>query len=370
MSPDAVSSALSPAPGPWRAVNAAINWLRASLPRSLVFVWLVAAMGPLAAQTASAHPLAPALLELRERADGRVDVRFKTSLFPKSRRTAELLVPVLPERCASTNDRRISVQGSGKVERWTIACPAGLVGWEVGVQGLAENRIDAVLRVELADGRSVQRVLRAGRESLRIPERPQRLEVLVSYLEMGVRHILSGLDHLLFVLGLVLLVAAGPGYVPRLLVTLSAFTLGHCGTLSFAALGWIRLPAAPIELAIALSVLVLAVELSRSGDRSRSSALPWVLAGSFGLLHGLGFAAALVEAGLPDGEIPLALLSFNFGIEVGQVAFVAVVLALRAALTVLPGDVWLPDWAHRLPVYAMGSLAAMWCIERVAALLP
>jgi hypothetical protein len=329
----------------------------------------------LIAVTASGHPLAPALLELREQPGGVVEVRFKTTLYPRSRRTAELLVPILPDSCAAIGDARTSVrtsvEGTGRVERWTLACSQGLVGQEVGVEGLAENAIDALLRVELADGRSVQRVLRAGRPSLEIPARAQPLQVFASYLDLGARHIFGGLDHLLFVFGLVLLVAAGEGYLGRLLITLSAFTLGHCVTLSLATLGWLRMPGPPIELAIALSVLLLAVELARGGLTEKSAnPLPWVLAGGFGLLHGLGFAAALSEAGLPQGEIPLALLSFNLGIEVGQVAIVMIVLGLRWGLRAAGSDRWMPGWAGQVPVYAIGSLAAMWCIERSLALLP
>jgi hydrogenase/urease accessory protein HupE len=327
----------------------------------------------LCALDAAAHPLAPALLELREAADGQVDVRFKTSLYPKSRQAAELLLPVLPDACAAASDPRASIEGSGKVVRWQIRCPAGLVGARVGVRGLAENHIDALLRVELADGRRVQQVLRAGRESLTIPVHPQRLDVFVDYLEVGVRHIFEGLDHLLLVFGLVLLVAGGRGYGARLLVTLSAFTLGHCATLSLAALGWLVLPGPPVELAIALSVLLLAVELARGRLGHARRLLPWALAGCFGLLHGLGFAAALLEAGLPQGEIGVALLAFNLGIEVGQVAvvaMVAIVLALAAGLQALRSEPLLPLWAYGIPIYVIGSLAAMWSFERAAALFP
>ena len=315
-----------------------------------------------------AHPLAPALLELREGADAIVHLRFKTSLYPRSRATAALLVPQLPASCERVGRSRIAVEGGGRVERFQLRCADGVVGREVGVGGLRENAIDALLRVELADGRTIQRVLRAGHASLTIPERPDRLQVFVSYLDMGARHIFSGLDHLLFIFGLVLLVATGTGYASRLVLTLSAFTLGHCVTLSCAAVGWLYLPGPPVEFLIALSVLALAVELARPERDVRSTRLPWLLAVGFGLLHGLGFASALVEAGLPEGEILLALLSFNLGIEVGQVIFVLGVLALLGSFRAARIPERLPAWSGQVPVYAMGSLAAMWCIERVAAL--
>ena len=164
------------------------------------------------------------------------------------------------------------------------------------------------------------------------------------------------------------MVATGTGYASRLVLTLSAFTLGHCVTLSCAAVGWLYLPGPPVEFLIALSVLALAVELARPERDARSTRLPWLLAVGFGLLHGLGFASALVEAGLPEGEILLALLSFNLGIELGQVIFVLAVLALLWSLRAARMPERLPPWSGQVPVYAMGSLAAMWCIERIAAL--
>ena len=323
----------------------------------------------LLAGSVAAHPLAPALLELREEPDASLSVRFKTSLYPPSRAASALLAPLLPASCQRLEPSRVTVEGGGRVERFRLRCDEGVVGQEFGVGGLRENAIDALLRVELRDGRSVQRVLRVDQASLRIPDRPQPLDVFLSYLDMGSRHIFSGLDHLLFVFGLVLLVVGGKGYFSRLLVTLSAFTLGHCVTLTCAALGWIYLPSAPVEFLIALSVLALAVELARPARDLRSNRLPWLLAGGFGLLHGLGFAGALLEVGLPEGEIPLALLSFNLGIEAGQVLFVVGALAFLRVLRIARLPERLPPWTAQVPVYVMGSFAAMWCIERMLALL-
>ncbi len=160
-----------------------------------------------------------------------------------------------------------------------------------------------------------------------------------------------------------------------LLRTLTAFTLGHSVTLSLAALGLVQLPSAPVELAIAASIWVVALELARQ-DHERSSwagRRPWLVAGAFGLLHGFGFAGALAEAGLPAGDIPLALVSFNVGIELGQLAFIAFVLALRWALTALPSARLEPVWLGRrlglAASYVIGVLATYWCLERGSALL-
>jgi len=341
-----------------RLVNAADIWLGTFV---VLVLGCLLAPGP----PARAHPLAPALLELREVDAGRVEVRFKTSLYPRSRAAAEGLVPALPAACRRAGAGRVAAAGGGRVERFTLECSAPLAGAEVGVGGLRENAIDALLRVELRDGRRIQRVLRQDSPTLVIPVRPEPGRVFVGYLDMGMRHIFSGLDHLLFVFGLVLLVAPGPGYVSRLLVTLSAFTLGHCVTLSGGVVGWIRLPGPPVELLIASSVLALAVEIARPRSGASGGRLPWLLAGGFGLLHGLGFAGALLEAGLPEGEILLALFAFNVGIELGQVLFVAVVLAAMAIFRASRLGLRLPAWVRQVPVYAMGSLAAMWCYERL-----
>ena len=309
-----------------------------------------------------AHPLAPAVLEIREAAGGRVEVGWKTPLI---RPRGADLEPVLPARCRSTDPRTVSEAGGGVWTRWTVECgPGGLVGERVGVAGPGSLALRALVRVTLADGRLVQGVLSPARPFLTVPPRPRALDVARDYARLGVAHILSGPDHLLFVFGLILLA----GTTRRLLGTVSAFTVGHSITLSLAALGLVDVPARLIEVAIASSVLALAVELAR--DPAAPTLLrrhPWAMAVAFGLLHGLGFAAALRDAGLPAGEIPLALLSFNVGIEVGQLLFVLAVLGLGRAAGRLPART--PAWAGRASVYGMGSLAGYWWLERALALL-
>jgi hydrogenase/urease accessory protein HupE len=271
---------------------------------------------------------------------------------------------VLPERCRPVGPRTVVEERGGVWTRWAVECgTGGLAGQRVGVAGPGSLALGAIVRVTLADGRLVQGVVSPAQPFLTVPLRPRALDLVAGYVRLGVAHILSGPDHLLFVFGLVLL--AGP--MRRLLATVTAFTVGHSITLTLAALGLVDLPARLIEVAIAASVLALAVELARPPAPTFIRRRPWTMAGAFGLLHGLGFAAALCEAGLPAGEIPLALLSFNLGIEVGQLLFVLGVLALRRAAGDLPGR--LPAWARRVPVYGMGSLAGYWWLERAIALL-
>jgi len=325
-------------------------------------------IGPVAAlvlglaAAARAHPLAPCVLELRETTGGVVEVGWKTPLVRA--RGAEL-APVLPPRCRELRTPRAEVEGDGIWRRWTVDCGTdGLVGQQVGVTGPGTMVLAALVRVTLADGRLVQGVTSPGRPLVTIPTRPRVLDVARDYARLGVAHILTGPDHLLFVFGLVLLA----GTARRIVATVTAFTLGHSITLSLAALGLVVVPSRPIEVAIAATVLALAVELAR--PRAATSLVhrrPWLMAAAFGLLHGLGFAAALREAGLPEGEVPLALFSFNVGIELGQIAFVLAVLALRRAVRRVAPDV--PGWLRQLPVYGMGALAGYWWLDRLLALI-
>jgi hydrogenase/urease accessory protein HupE len=319
---------------------------------------LSASMWVLFAAPAQSHPLAPALLELKEEPNGHVEVLWKRSSLsvPGSR-----IEPVVPPDCPALTQPRVEEQGVAVLLRWRIDCgEAGLVGRTVRVEGLGPAKIDTLVRIELADERRIQRVLRRGEPEMIVPEKAGRWSVFIDYMNIGFEHILSGLDHLLFVFGLFLLCA---GMKP-LVKTVTAFTVGHSITLSLAALGYANLPSGPIEVLIAASVLVLAVELAREApEPTLMRRYPWPMALCFGLLHGMGFAGALREVGLPMGEIPIALFSFNVGIELGQLVFVLALAALFPLVRRLP----IP-FPQRTAVYVMGSMAAFWMIQRVVAI--
>ena len=309
-----------------------------------------------------AHGLDPAALALTETSPGVFDVVWRTSAL---RIPGADVQPVLPARCRPTGAPRSEMGMDHVTLRWTVDCgTAPLAGEEIRVTDLAAAKINALVTVTDVGGASVQRVLGPREPSFRIPVRPTWWDVARGYVVLGVEHILSGPDHLLFVFGLVLLVAGSD----LLVRTITAFTFGHSVTLSAAVLGVATVPSRPVEALIALSVLVLAVELARGAGRTTLlRRFPWLMAVAFGLLHGFGFAGALAEAGLPPGDVPLALLAFNAGIEIGQLAFVgAVLLAGAAAWRGSPALA-----ARGLPgaVYAMGVLAAFWWIERMAAWL-
>lgn len=309
----------------------------------------------------AAHQFAPALLELEETSATRAAVRWKQ---PVVRVQGSDLQPVLPPECEGVGAPTVTREGTGLSATWEIDCPGGLVGKTVGVDGIASSRADVLLRVALADGASARQVLTASEPSYTVTGDAGRWGVVTDYCLLGFEHILAGWDHLLFVLALVLLV----GWGRSLVWTVTAFTLGHSVTLALAVLGVVSVPQGPIEAAIAASIFVLAVELTRSlaGHRTLTQRYPWAVASAFGLLHGLGFAGALSEAGLPAGEIPLALFAFNVGIELGQLAFVGVVLLAMAALRAVPVS-W-PRAAKALPAYGIGVMAVYWFLERVVGL--
>lgn len=318
-------------------------------------VRLVLAFVLLTAPTAAAHPLAPGLVQVHESGDGSADVVWKTPLVQPR---GESATPALPEGCRPIDAPVVATEDGRLVQRWRVRCDGGWAGATIGMR--APGATATVVRVSLADGRVASGLLTADRPAFTVPRAPTAASVLGEYLRLGIEHLLGGLDHLLFVLGLVYLVARRR----TLVATVTAFTIGHSATLALAALGLVAVPTAPIEAAIAASIAVLAAEIV-AVHRGRPSAIsrrPWTMALAFGLLHGFGFAGALAETGLPAGEIPLALLAFNVGIELGQLAVVGVALVAQA----LVGGHWrVPRVARLAPVYAMGSLAVVWCIERL-----
>jgi hypothetical protein len=272
---------------------------------------------------------------------------------------------VLPSRCRRIDSGAAVDEGNRVRLAWSIDCgPGGLAGEAIGVQDLAAAKINALLTVERLDAEKIQIVLSSRNPSFVVPVQPKRWTVVCGYVMLGIERILTDPDHLLFVFGLLFLVSAARPLVQ----TIVAFALGSSLALSAAALHVVEVPTRPVDILIALGILVLAVELARgAGRRTLLRRVPWAMAIAFGLLHGFGFAGAFAEAGLPVGDTPLALASFNGGIELGQLAFVGAVLAAGALL-----ERWLPAIAARSTrpaVYAMGILSAFWCFERVAAWL-
>ncbi len=310
------------------------------------------------------HALQPGYLELRLIDKDRYAVVWKT---PATGGRPMAIAAQLPERCDPRTPGQPIWDGAAYLARWTASCPGGLEGGVIHIDGLDQTSTDVLVRFDFADGVSEARRLTPGDPSFTVSTQPSRLEVVQTYFLYGVEHILSGIDHLAFVLALLLLVKG----VRRLIATVTAFTLAHSLTLAGATLGFVHMPGPPIEAVIALSIVFVASEIihSRRGRPGLTERYPWVVAFTFGLLHGFGFAGALAEIGLPEKSIPIALLFFNVGVEVGQLLFIASVFAIIALARQITRRVNMPrpTWAWAVPPYAIGSLAVFWVIQRIAA---
>ena len=311
------------------------------------------------AHVAQAHRFAPSLLKVTETAGHSYNIVWKT---PAQTTSSIPLQPVWPEKCTVLKATPAQIEGTGRVFSWQLQCKdlgeQGLVGQTLSVSGLDANQASALLMINLIDGRKYQQVLNGEKSEFEVPAEPGAGEVVKDYTGLGFEHIWSGIDHLMFVFGLLLLVGGGS----RLVWTITSFTVGHSITLSLVTLGYFNYPVAWVEFAIALSIFVLAVELTRSGKGDLLQRYPWWLAGGFGLLHGMGFAGALAETGLPHENLPLALLFFNVGIEIGQLSFILGALIIWQMLKRLLGE--RPERMLPVPIYVLGSFSAMWCIQR------
>jgi hydrogenase/urease accessory protein HupE len=317
------------------------------------------------AAPAVAHRLSPAYFGLTETAPGTFDVQWKVSI---SGGLAAVLEPRVPEGCSLTEGVRTSVVDDVRLQHGALSCSDGLGGKAFTVDGLAQTQTDVLLRIDYLDGTASNQRLTPDASTVTIPKQPSALEVVHTYLVYGVEHILLGFDHLLFVLALVLIVKG----IGRLVATVTAFTVAHSITLGAATLGLVHVPAAPVEAVIALSILFLASELARQraggsigDDAHLTQRFPWVVAFTFGLLHGFGFAGALGEVGMPQQDVPLALLFFNVGVELGQLLFIAAVFGF--AWLVRLSSVRVPAIWPRVVAYGVGSIAAFWAVERTIA---
>jgi hydrogenase/urease accessory protein HupE len=330
-------------------------------PRRWAARWLLFALALGTAGLAGAHETRPGYLELREAADGTYALLWKR---PTGGEVEIQIAPVVPEGCLlKTPDRQQLTPGAVLV-RGSLSCDGGLAGKTLRIAGLETTITDVLLRIQHADGRVETHLLRPASPAVTLGAASSGFERAASYLQLGVQHILLGADHLLFVLGLLLIVSGWR----MLATTITAFTVAHSLTLALATFGLANAPMLPLNAVIALSILFLGPEIvrHRRGQTSVTIRHPWVVAFGFGLLHGFGFATGLTAMGLPSSEIPSALLLFNLGVEIGQLAFVALALLLVRAFRLL--QIRWPRWAEALPAYVVGSLGAFWTIQRLAVL--
>jgi len=317
------------------------------------------------AQGAFAHEVRPAYLELRQTGSETSDVLWKVPGLGENLRLG--LYVKLPTGCTNVTAPRAAMFNNAYTERWSVKCAGGLTGGTIQIAGLASTMTDVLVRLERLDGTTQVTRLTPSASSFVVEDSPSAMQVARTYLVLGIEHILGGIDHLLFVLALLILVKG----MRRLIWTVTAFTLAHSLTLAGATLGFVHVPGPPVEATIALSILFVAAEImrSRQGKAGLTEKYPWVVAFTFGLLHGFGFAGALNEVGLPQLAVPVALFFFNVGVEIGQLLFIAsvfsvIVLARQVTRRIGKSP---PEWVWYVPPYAIGSVAAFWVIQRVSA---
>jgi hydrogenase/urease accessory protein HupE len=325
--------------------------------------WLLSAVVVLCAGLSSsswAHELQPSSLEVRQLTAERYEVIWKAPIYFKKPHPARL---ALPDNWQVVGGPTIRQLRDAALHRTVVDVPNGEIdGGVIRFIGLEETITDVFLRFVWLDGTETTAIARPSQPLVEIAGQRSAWQVAWDYTMLGVDHILSGFDHLTFVLALLLIVSGAR----RLLITITAFTVAHSITLAAATLGVLWVPGPPVEAAIALSILFLASELVKvnRGGASLTAQYPWVVAFAFGLLHGFGFAGALGDIGLPQKEIFLALLMFNVGVELGQLLFVAAILAFLYLIRRLRLQ-W-PEWVGQVPAYTIGSVAAFWFVERLA----
>jgi len=307
-----------------------------------------------------AHELQPGSLDIRQLTPARYEVIWRAPVYFGKPHPSVLQ---LPDDWKVIGEPSIRALGDSHLHRRVVEVPDGLIrGATIRILGLESTITDVFVRVSWLSGDQATAVMRPRQPFLTIEGQRSSWQVAGDYTALGVDHILSGYDHLTFVLALLLIVSGWR----RLLLTVTSFTLAHSITLAAATLDLMQLPGPPIEATIALSILFLASELLKvnRGSVSLTARYPWTVAFIFGLLHGFGFAGALSDVGLPQNEIPLALLMFNVGVELGQLMFIAVILLLIGILHRIRSE-W-PAWSRQLPAYGIGGMAAFWLIERLS----
>jgi hydrogenase/urease accessory protein HupE len=317
-----------------------------------------------AAVPGRADEFKPGYLQLTQVDHETYDVLWKIPAIDEF--TTLKVKPQFPDGTEAVSQMRSSYARGITVQRWRICVPDGLDGKAIVFSQLSETRIDVLAHLVRLDGTvQLERILPVGARFV-VRASPGQLEVVRTYTVLGIEHILTGFDHLLYVLAMLILVRGWR----QIVVTMSAFTATHSLTLTAATLGWVQVPQPPVEACIALSIIFVAREIvqARRGRAGLTARWPWAVSFTFGLMHGFGFAGALAQVGLPVSAIPTALLFFNVGVELGQLMFVASVLASIAAGRSLARRFQLhhPDWLWRLAPYAIGGLASFWLVERVA----
>jgi len=316
-----------------------------------------------------ADEIRPGYLELKETSHNIFSVLWKVPAKGDRKLSLNARLPV---NCGNKTPLNGQFANGAYIQRWVVDCEGGLIERSISIEGLESTNTDVLLRMEFIDSASQSVRLTPAERSFHIPAEASSLNIISTYTGLGIEHILLGIDHLLFVFALLLIVKD----LRRLIWTVTAFTIAHSITLAGATLDYLHAPQQPVEAIIALSIVFLAVEIihGQQGKPRLTHRAPWVVAFSFGLLHGFGFAGALSEVGLPQNAIPLSLLFFNLGVEVGQLLFVATVVIFGKLITGFLSRTAVskfnyPAWGQRAIAYMIGPVAFYWVIERTAAFI-
>ncbi len=307
-----------------------------------------------------ADEIRPGYLELNEQSPNTFSVLWKV---PKNKNQRSVIEVRFPVSCANKSDITSQTINNATIQRWYIQCSDSIVGQRITIQDTSNSNTDVLLRMKWLDGEVSTAMIKPSTPFYTIPEKSSNTDIATTYLWLGTEHILLGVDHLLFVFALLLIV----NNTRRLIITITAFTLAHSITLGAATLGLVHVPQQPVEAVIALSILFLAVEIvhGQQGRPGYAARWPWLVAFIFGLLHGFGFAGALAEIGLPQQAIPLALVFFNVGVELGQLLFVLGVVLFTWLLHQLKQQKLLSR-AETAVIYSIGGLSSFWLFERIS----
>ncbi len=328
--------------------------------RRTIFLSVVFILQLFISSISIADEIRPGYLELKESSENIFSVIWKV---PAKGDKKLALYAKLPANCQNKIQPYAQLVNAAYIERWIIACDQSLLEQTISISGLTTTNTDVLLRIEFINGVSQSVLLTPSNNTFNIPTHASSLQIAGTYTWLGIGHILLGIDHLLFVFALLLIVSSKR----QLFWTITAFTVAHSITLAGATLGLIYVPSQPVEAVIALSILFLAIEIVRGkrGSPGAAARWPWLVAFIFGLLHGFGFAGALAEVGLPQQAIPLALIFFNIGVEIGQLLFVLTVLFFGWILHRLKQSVLLAK-SETVAVYVIGSLSSFWLFDRIS----
>lgn len=305
-----------------------------------------------------AHPMAPGLFAIDQQDERSYAVEWK---LPIKKITPSQPEPVWPDFCRIQGEVNSATEGTGRVSRFVLNCEQSLANSTFAVQGFDSEDAGVLLRISLKDGQSYHQMLNAAEAAYTVPERQSASSVISHYGILGIEHLVGGIDHVLFILILYLLI----GWNRKLLWTVTLFTIGHSLTLSLTVLGIVQFPVWLVESLIAFSIVVAAAEWIRQRPDTLFKRWPGLASGGFGLLHGMGFAGVLSDIGLPPADIPLALASFNIGIELGQLGVLCVAAFIHRITSRSIGS--LPAKWVTLPGYVLGTLAAFWFWQRLIA---